>query len=89
MDDLDVAILQSLPEEGAKLGKYLDDTRTANQLAKMLDDPYVNATMLGRRLGELRKQGLVITPARAGERERRASGWQRTKEGKKIVDGGS
>lgn len=83
LDDLDFAILAALPDEGAKLGKYLPDSRTSVQLHKELDDPVLAVHTLGRRLTSLRDAGYVVA---AGSRATKsAKGWQRTEKGKAVV----
>lgn len=80
LDDLALAILAILPEQGSKIGKYLADAKSSQTIKKELDDPYVNPQNIGRRLANLREFGLVLP---IGKRDARAGHlWQRTPAGK-------
>ena len=77
LDPLDLAILEALPDEGTRIGKYLLDSRTAKQLARELDDKPVTPTVIGRRFIELRKFGYAVGRTRGSG----STHWQRTKLG--------
>lgn len=85
LNELDIAILRTLPDEGAKLGKYLADARTAKQIQRALDDEYVTSMLVGRSLTEMRKADLVVMITdRSGQKG--AASWQRSHAGKKRAN---
>lgn len=82
---LDHAIVRLLPDEGAKVGKYLWDARTTKQLLVLLDSEGLSPDMIGGRLRLMRAYELVLdVPLISNGR-----GWQRTKAGSDMVGGQS
>lgn len=84
LDDIDRAILAHLPDEGTKVGPYVPDAPTANEIQKRLGDPKktgVRSNLIGSRLGAMKLDGLVVSkkPPRSGG----TLGWQRTEQGKR------
>lgn len=83
LDDLDLAILDVLPDEGSRLGKYLIDARDSTRIKKALEDPYLTPNIIGRRLTDLHGLGLVVQPTSRGSKGGRL--WQRTEKAKSVL----
>lgn len=77
------AIIEVLPDEGSRRGKYLLDGRTSADIHRALDDSELTTAAIGRRLAELKKTGLVVDAA--GGMRQPSKVWQRTELGKKIL----
>jgi hypothetical protein len=60
LDDLDRAILAMLPNEGSKLGKYLNDGLSVKGIAKSLSDTQLPTSVITGRMNSLRFQGMVV-----------------------------
>lgn len=84
LDDLDLAILDVLPDEGARLGKYLVDARDSKRIKKSLEDPHLTTNIIGRRLSDLQVEGLVVQATTRAAKGGRL--WQRTDKGKGVLD---
>lgn len=84
LDDLDLAILDVLPDEGSRLGKYLVDARDSKRIKKALEDPYLTPNIIGRRLTDLQGLGLVVQATTRAAHGGRL--WQRTEKAKGVLD---
>lgn len=79
-DALDRAILAVLPEEGAKIGKYLPDGMPVKRLRQQVD-PVVTTGIYSARLKAMRASGYVV-PVKLSGGKNAGQGWQRTKKGR-------
>lgn len=78
LDELDKAILAALPDEGAKIGRYIHDGLAVKDLPKKVD-PSVSSTVYFGRLNSLRFHGLVVLVTGANKSQ---TLWQRTEKGR-------
>lgn len=85
--DIDYAILRLLPPVGTRVGKYLPDAPTSNQVTRKLDDATLKASLVAGRLRQLRAAGYAtpIKTVGGGNATGGGKGWQRTAEGTKFL----
>jgi hypothetical protein len=81
-DEFDYDVLNLLPNEGAKKGRYMVDALSVATIKRVLD-PSLSSGFISLRLRRLHDEGLVATVMLNG----RVRGWQRTKSGKELASG--
>jgi hypothetical protein len=82
---LDIAILKILPDENAKIGKYLWDAKRSLEIVKTLGPEGLNSDIITGRLRQMRGYGLVIDMPVVGSKGG-GRGWQRTEAGKRMTN---
>jgi len=86
--ELDSAILNLLPNKGAKIGKYLPDARSVAEIKKELGDDTLTSDVVATRLRVLKLKGFAILVPVVGRAHRGGNGWQRTASANTALNGG-